>query len=200
MDPQDAIDLSQEAIRTCIFVGGPILAVSLLIGLVVSMVQSMTQLHDQSIAFVPKILLMLVAIAVALPWLADRMIGFTKYSLEKPVFFQTTSNDDSANDRGGETDSRFTYAWLDSPKTESNQSALPTPTLPTSVKPTPAKLTAPSMPMLRSKQAATQPQLKLPPQPKLQSRVASPFSLPTFRSADSESQPSDAPVVETKTF
>ena len=95
MDPQDAIDLSQEAIRTCIFVGGPILAASLLIGLVVSLLQSMTQLHDQSIAFVPKILLMLVAIAVCLPYLADRMIEFTKCSLEKPVVFQTASNDDS---------------------------------------------------------------------------------------------------------
>ena len=87
MDPQDAIDLSQEAIRTCIFVGGPILAASLLIGLVVSLIQSMTQLHDQSIAFVPKILLLLVAIAVCLPWLTDRMLEFTKYSLGKASDF-----------------------------------------------------------------------------------------------------------------
>ena len=187
MDPQDAIDLSQEAIRTCIFVGGPILAASLLIGLVVSLIQSMTQLHDQSIAFVPKILLMLVAIAVCLPWLSDQMIEFTKYSLEKPAIFQTTSNDDLDVEPADQSDSRFTYAWLNSSKTNSQTSALPAP----------LKSTAPSMPMLQTDQAVTQPQFR--PQPNLQPRVVSPFGLPAFRSADSEA-PSDVPAVETKTF
>ena len=189
MDPQDAIDLSQEAIRTCIFVGGPILAASLLIGLIVSLVQSMTQLHDQSIAFVPKILLMLVAIAVCLPYLSDRMIEFTKYSLEKPVVFQTTSDDDLNLDPEDEAESDFTFAWLSSSKSD----------LPKVVSPTPVKPAAPSMPMLRSEQSVAQPQLH--PQPKVQPRVASPFALPTFRSADSEAdQPSDAVTAETKTF
>ena len=189
MDPQDAIDLSQEAIRTCIFVGGPILIASLLIGLVVSLVQSMTQLHDQSIAFVPKILLMLVAIAVCLPYLADRMIEFTKYSLEKPVVFQATSSSDFAGDHENETESRFTFAWLSSPKSE----------LPQTTSPAPAKPTVLSMPTLRSTTTVAQPQLR--PQTTLQSRVASPFTLPAFRSADSAtpSQPS-APAIETKTF
>ena len=90
MDPQDAIDLSREAIHTCISVGSPILIASLLIGLLVSLVQSMTQLHDQAIVFVPKILLVLVTIAVCLPWLADKMIGFAKYSFEKPVVFSSS--------------------------------------------------------------------------------------------------------------
>ena len=192
MDPQDAIDLSREAIRTCITVGGPILAASLLIGLVISLVQSMTQLHDQSIAFAPKILLLLVAIAVGLPWLSGRMIEFTKYSLEKPVIFQAPSNDDftDEDEDQNETDSRYTFAWLDSHKSELPQATSPTPTQPT----------APSMPMLRSAPAATQPQLR--PQPKLEPRVASPFALPAFRSADLEAA-SLTPVAqstETKTF
>ena len=189
MDPQDAIDLSQEAIRTCIFVGGPILAASLLIGLVVSLVQSMTQLHDQSIAFAPKILLLLVATAVCLPYLADRMIEFTKYSLEKPVVFQTRSNSEPDFDSENQTESSFTFAWLSSPKSNSTESALPA-----LVKPA-----APSMPMLRSKPAETQPQLR--PQNPVQPRVASPFALPAFRSADSKAdQSAIAPAVETKTF
>ena len=185
MDPQDAIDLSQEAIRTCIFVGGPILAASLLIGLVVSLIQSMTQLHDQSIAFVPKILLLLVAIAVCLPWLTDRMLEFTKYSLEKPVIFQTASSNDPDDETEEPANSRFTFAWLDTSKT----------TLSQPVSPAPVKPNVPSMPMLRSKPTETQPQFK--PQSNLQPRVASPFKLPAFRSADLEASQS---AVETKTF
>ena len=195
MDPQDAIDLSQEAIRTCIFVGGPILAASLLIGLVVSLVQSMTQLHDQSIAFVPKILLMLVAIAVCLPYLADRMIEFTKYSLEKPVVFQTTFGEEPAAADEGQTESRYKFTWLGSSKADTSQPVLQAPTLPA-----PTKATVPAMPTLRTKQTLIQPQLR--PQPELQPRVASPFTLPAFRSADSDapSSPSKAPAVETRTF
>lgn len=193
MDPQDAVDLGQEAIRTCILVGGPILAASLLIGLVVSLMQSMTQLHDQSIAFVPKILLMLVAIAVCLPYLADRMIEFTKYSLEKPVVFQLASSDDD-EDSEGQADSRFTFAWLSSSSQNSSKSNLAPPALLA-----PVKQVVPSMPMLRSARTTAQPQFR--PQPDLQPRVASPFALPAFRSADSKAdQPPEAPAVETKTF
>jgi len=189
MDPQDAIDLSQEAIRTCVFVGGPILVVSLLVGLVVSLMQSMTQLHDQSIAFVPKILLMLVAIAVCLPYLADRMIEFTKYSLEKPVVFQSAFSDDADDESEDQDDSHFTFAWQNSSKSKS----APT------TSPAPVKPTVPSMPMLRSAQTSTQPQIQS--QPNLQPRVASPFALPAFRTANSETgQPPRDPTAETKTF
>ncbi|MEL7497293.1 MAG: flagellar biosynthetic protein FliQ [Planctomycetota bacterium] len=86
MDPQISIDLSREAIRTCLMVGGPILIIVLVIGLLISVVQAMTQLHDQTIAFVPKILLLLIALAVGLPWLSDQMIDFAKTSFEKPMW------------------------------------------------------------------------------------------------------------------
>jgi len=59
MNPQDAIDFSREAIKTCIMVGGPILVASLLIGLIVGVIQAMTQVQDQTVSFVPKILLLL---------------------------------------------------------------------------------------------------------------------------------------------
>lgn len=85
MNPQDAIDFSREAIMTCMMVGGPILVASLLIGLVVSVFQAMTQVQDQSVSFVPKILLLLVMIGVSLPWLTDHMLDFAKQSFETPM-------------------------------------------------------------------------------------------------------------------
>lgn len=84
MDPQTAIDASREAIQVCLVVGGPILAASLILGLLISLLQAMTQLHDQTISFVPKLLGLLVLIAVCLPWLTDRMVEFSRESLSRP--------------------------------------------------------------------------------------------------------------------
>ena len=85
MNPQEAIDLSREAIKTCMLVGGPILAASLLIGLIVGVIQAMTQVQDQTVSFVPKILLLLLMIGVCLPWLTERMVDFSTESFSIPM-------------------------------------------------------------------------------------------------------------------
>lgn len=85
MNPQDAIDFSREAIMTCMKVGGPILVVSLVIGMLVGVFQAMTQIQDQTVSFVPKILLLLVMIGLCLPWLSDQMLDFAKQSFETPM-------------------------------------------------------------------------------------------------------------------
>ena len=85
MNPQDAIDFSREAIMTCLKVGGPILVASLLIGMLVGVFQAMTQVQDQTVSFVPKILLLLGMIGLCLPWLTDQMLDFAKQSFEKPM-------------------------------------------------------------------------------------------------------------------
>ena len=85
MDAQDAIDLGREAIRACIMIGGPILLVSLLVGLAIGMMQAMTQVQDQTVSFVPKLLIVMAGIAVCLPWLSDRMIEFSHDVLSKPM-------------------------------------------------------------------------------------------------------------------
>ena len=85
MDAQEAIDVGREAIRTCMMIGGPILVISLLVGLAIGMMQAMTQVQDQTVSFVPKLLIVLVGIAVCLPWLSDRMIEFSHDMLSKPM-------------------------------------------------------------------------------------------------------------------
>ena len=64
MNPDDAIDFSREAIKTCMMVGGPILVASLLLGLLIGVFQAMTQVQDQTVSFVPKILLLIVMIGL----------------------------------------------------------------------------------------------------------------------------------------
>ena len=85
MNPQDAIDFSREAIKTCMLVGGPILAASLLIGFLVGVIQAMTQIQDQTVSFVPKILLLLLMIGLCLPWLTERMVDFSTESFSTPM-------------------------------------------------------------------------------------------------------------------
>ena len=85
MNPQEAIDFSREAIKTCMLVGGPILAASLLIGLIVGVFQAMTQVQDQTVSFVPKILLLLLMIGLFLPWLTQRMVDFSTESFSTPM-------------------------------------------------------------------------------------------------------------------
>lgn len=96
MDAQEAIDLGREAIRTCIMIGGPILAISLLVGLALGMMQAMTQVQDQTVSFVPKLLIVLVAIAVCLPWLSDRMLEFSHDVLSKPMMMAHGAVDSDA--------------------------------------------------------------------------------------------------------
>ena len=66
-------------------VGGPILAVGLLIGIAVGVFQAMTQVQDQTVSFVPKILLLLVMIGLCLPWLTYKMLDFARQSFETPM-------------------------------------------------------------------------------------------------------------------
>lgn len=85
MNPQDAIDLGREAIRACVMIGGPILVASLVIGLLLGIVQAMTQVQDQTVSFVPKLLVLMLGIGLALPWLSDQMIDFSRDVLGQPL-------------------------------------------------------------------------------------------------------------------
>jgi flagellar biosynthetic protein FliQ len=77
MDAQSAIDLGREAIVTSLWISAPVLAVGVLIGLIIGLFQALTQIQDQTIAFVPKIVAMIAALGLALPWLIQRMVQYS---------------------------------------------------------------------------------------------------------------------------
>ncbi len=78
MQTGDAVDLVRAAVMNAMIIGAPLLVVGMLVGLVVSLLQAVTQVQDQTISAVPKILAMLVALVFCLPWMADRMIEYTR--------------------------------------------------------------------------------------------------------------------------
>jgi flagellar biosynthesis protein FliQ len=77
MDTQFAIDLSREALTTALILGAPLLLVALAVALVVGLLQALTQIQDQTLAFVPKIVAVLVAAGFCLPWLVQRMVEYS---------------------------------------------------------------------------------------------------------------------------
>lgn len=77
MNPGTAVDLSREALTLTLIVAGPIMAVGLLVGLAVSIFQAVTQLQEQTLSFVPKIVGMGVAAAFFLPWFTTRLVEYT---------------------------------------------------------------------------------------------------------------------------
>ncbi len=82
MDPQTAIDLGQQAIVTALWIAAPILLTGLLVGLVIGLLQAMTQIQEQSVATIPKLMLMAVAASLALPWVLAQMMAYTQGVLQ----------------------------------------------------------------------------------------------------------------------
>ena len=78
MDTQHAIDLAREAVLTAILLSSPALVAGLAIGLVVSLLQAVTQIQEQTISFVPKLLGILAALTLCLPWLIEYLTQYTE--------------------------------------------------------------------------------------------------------------------------
>ena len=77
MSEVDVFDVLREAVMTSLLVAGPVMAVGLVVGLLVSLFQALTQLQEASLAFVPKIIAVFVALVVFGPFMLTTLIGFT---------------------------------------------------------------------------------------------------------------------------
>ncbi len=77
MSHQFVIDLSRDAILTALMIAAPMLIIALGVGLVVSVIQSVTQIQEQTLSFVPKLVMVGGAFIVGLPWLLQILIKYT---------------------------------------------------------------------------------------------------------------------------
>ena len=78
MEPSDAIDLGREALFLLLTLSAPVLGAALVVGLVVGLLQALTQIQEQTVAFVPKIVAVLVVLSLTLPWLVHRMLEYSQ--------------------------------------------------------------------------------------------------------------------------
>jgi flagellar biosynthetic protein FliQ len=76
VDASEAIDLARRAVTLILLVGAPVLLTALVVGLVVSVLQAVTQVQEHTLSFVPKILAVLVAVALVGPWMLEKLVEF----------------------------------------------------------------------------------------------------------------------------
>lgn len=77
MDQSQIMEIGAKAMWVTLQISLPILGVSLVVGLLVSIFQAVTQLQEPTLTFIPKILAVVVVIVVAGPWMMNTMLGFT---------------------------------------------------------------------------------------------------------------------------
>lgn len=78
MTPEVVIGFARSAIEVTLLLSMPLLVVSLVVGVVLSILQAATQIQDATLTFVPKIVAMFLALIIAFPWLMDKMVSFTR--------------------------------------------------------------------------------------------------------------------------
>jgi flagellar biosynthetic protein FliQ len=78
MGAQDAVDLVRSAIVMSLVLGAPLLLIGMLVGLVIGLIQALTQIQDQTVSTVPKLVAMTLAILIALPWMTDQMLEYSR--------------------------------------------------------------------------------------------------------------------------
>jgi flagellar biosynthetic protein FliQ len=77
MTPEFVVSFAQEAIKVTILVSMPMLALGLLVGLAISIFQAVTQIQEMTLTFVPKILIVLVALLFFSNWMLEQLMHFT---------------------------------------------------------------------------------------------------------------------------
>ncbi|AEH50782.1 flagellar biosynthesis protein FliQ [Pseudothermotoga thermarum] len=77
------VDIVKQGVQTVILVITPPLLVSLIVGLVISIFQAVTQIHEQTLTFAPKIILVLLTVALLGSWMLQKLVEYSQELLEK---------------------------------------------------------------------------------------------------------------------
>jgi flagellar biosynthetic protein FliQ len=75
MTGPEVLDVARDGILTLLWVSGPMMLVGLAVGVAISLLQALTQIQEQTLVFVPKIVAMFVVMLIALPFMGDVMSG-----------------------------------------------------------------------------------------------------------------------------
>lgn len=78
LDAATATDLCRDTLMAAVVIAAPLLLVGMAAGLVIGLIQALTQIQDQTVSFVPKILAMAAVLIACMPWLMTRMVEFTQ--------------------------------------------------------------------------------------------------------------------------
>ncbi|RLA63348.1 MAG: flagellar biosynthetic protein FliQ [Epsilonproteobacteria bacterium] len=78
MGSEFASDIAQQGIKVALMIASPMLIGALLVGILVSIFQAVTQINEQTLSFIPKILVIVGALMIFSPWMSDTLTNYTK--------------------------------------------------------------------------------------------------------------------------
>ena len=78
-------EVARQAVFTCLSVAGPMLVFGLVTGLLIGLLQAVTQIHEMTLTFIPKIVAVAVALLIFMPWILARITGFSLFAFEQMI-------------------------------------------------------------------------------------------------------------------
>ena len=85
MTPADVIEVGRDALIVLLKIGAPVLLVALVVGLAISLIQALTQIQEMTLAFVPKIVVIFLALMLFMPFMLTTLTTFTQHLFDKIV-------------------------------------------------------------------------------------------------------------------
>jgi flagellar biosynthetic protein FliQ len=82
MNPQAVITIGQQALYVMLMLAAPMLVAALVVGLVVSILQAATQINENTLSFIPKLIAMLAALVIAGPWMITFFVDYMRRLFE----------------------------------------------------------------------------------------------------------------------
>lgn len=83
MNEADALEIMQRAIFTVLVVSGPVVGAAMAVGIVIALLQALTQVQEMTLTFVPKIVAIFIALGLAAPFIGSQIASFTDYAYSK---------------------------------------------------------------------------------------------------------------------
>lgn len=83
MTEELVISIGAEAIRTAVYIAGPMLISAMVVGIMISVMQAVTQINEATLTFIPKMIAILIVLAVMAPWMLEVMQHYTIETIGK---------------------------------------------------------------------------------------------------------------------
>lgn len=82
MNPQMVLTIGREGLTLLLMISMPVLGVVMVVGLLISIFQAVTQIQEATLAFVPKLVAAMVVFAVAAPWMLSTLVDYIRRTIE----------------------------------------------------------------------------------------------------------------------
>ena len=78
MTPETIMSMGNQAIQVSLVLAAPLLLVALIVGLIISIFQAATQINEQTLSFIPKLLAVFATLVIAGPWMLNQMLDYIR--------------------------------------------------------------------------------------------------------------------------